>query len=220
MRTRTMVIAGAGVVVAAGLGGLAVGAALDDPDEPVAAIELSGTPTQDDGAGGTVRVPALEQVAGTVTRDGDDVDDLEVGGVDLDFGPERWIREAGPVADLDGDGTEEPLAAELEGLVGTERTFDVRLDGDGDEADVYAVDGVTYREVGGSAPWQPAGGADEDEARAAAAAAVGEGAEVVDIEAEDDDGEVAWEAEVRDADGREHDVTLDADAQVLDVRAD
>lgn len=221
MEKRTMVLAGAGLVVAAGLGGLAIGAALDDGDEPVAAIDVAGSPTQDgEGSGGTVRVPALEQLRGTVSRDGDDVDDLVVQGVELDFGPDSWIRSAGPVADLDGDGTEEDLANELDGLVGKDVTLDVRFDDDGDEADVYRVDGVTFREVGGPAPWQPEGTVDEAAARAAALAAVGEGAELLDLDPNDDGGAVAWEAEVRDAQGREHDVDLDAAGNVLSVRPD
>jgi uncharacterized membrane protein YkoI len=52
----------------------------------------------------------------------------------------------------------------------------------------------------------------------AAVTAVG-GGTVVDVDASDDRGE-AYEVEVRDADGTEWDVELDADLKVLDKRAD
>ena len=54
---------------------------------------------------------------------------------------------------------------------------------------------------------------------AAAAEAVGPGARVTDLEPEDDD-TGAWEAEVDDAGGGEHQVLLAADGTVLDVRPD
>jgi uncharacterized membrane protein YkoI len=60
--------------------------------------------------------------------------------------------------------------------------------------------------------------AERTSAEQAALDAVGSGT-VLDVEASDDRGE-AYEVEVRDADGAEWDVTLDADFVVLDKRAD
>ncbi|NHC23105.1 hypothetical protein G6553_07970 [Nocardioides sp. IC4_145] len=61
--------------------------------------------------------------------------------------------------------------------------------------------------------------ADERTAAGEAALAAVGGGTVVDVEASDDRGE-AYEVEVRDADGTEWDVELDADLEVLDKRAD
>lgn len=48
---------------------------------------------------------------------------------------------------------------------------------------------------------------------------MGEGARVVELDAETGT-TVAWEAEVVDSEGREHEVLLDAAAKVVDVRPD
>jgi uncharacterized membrane protein YkoI len=219
MPSRRTIIVTAGAVAGVALAGFGIGVALDDPDQEVSSVNLTDArsqPTTDSGPGTTRQVPALEQVDGVVERDGDD---LEVGRVDLDFGPEHWVATARPMEDYDGDGNVEDLRAELDGLVGNEARFSVRLDDDGDDADVYAINDLTYREVGGPAPWQPADAVPEEEVRAAAAAAVGEGARVVDLDAEDGS-TVAWEAEVVDSQGRDHDVLLDASGQVIDVRRD
>lgn len=247
MPARRTIIAIAGGIVAVGLVGFGVAAALDDPDDQVTAINLTDTRSQpapsdglalddpDDqvaaggladtrsqpapGDGASRQVPALEELAGVVERDGDDADDLEVGRVDLDFGPDSWVATAGATEDFDGDGTAEALRAELDGLVGNDTRFQVRFDTDGDDADVYAINDLVYREITGPAPWQSADAVGEDEIRRAAAAAVGEGARVVDLEPEDGTA-VAWEAEVVDNQGREHDVLLDAAGNVIDVRQD
>jgi len=160
---------------------------------------------------------AADVAADAADDGGDDVvDDLEINGVDLDFGPDDWVATAEASADFDGDGTTAALRDELAGLVGQELTVLVRFDDDGDDADVYVVGEHTYRDVSAPAPWLPEGSADDEALRAAATEAVGEGAEVIELDAEDD-GEAAWEAKVRDADGSEHDVRLDATGAVLDV---
>lgn len=216
-------------VVAAGLAGLAIGVALNDPDESVSPVDLPAvaSTTAPDPAteGGSVdardqhQVPALDEVSGIVVRNGDDEDDLEVGGVDLDFGPDAWVATAGPMEDYDGDGAVESLRDELDGLVGQEARFRVHLDDEGDDGEVYTINDLTYREVGGPAPWQMAAAVSEAEIRAAAAAAVGAGARVVDLDAEDGR-VVAWEAEVIDSQGRKYEVVLDAAGNVIDVRRD
>lgn len=227
MPTRRTVITTAGAIVAVGVLGLGIGAALDDPDERVASINLTGAQSQatpgSGGAGGSRQIAALEEVSGIVTRDDDgdrdDFDDLDVRRVDLDFGPDRWVASAGPIEDYDGDGTVEALRNELDGLVGTDARFRVRLDGDGDDGDVYTINDLSYRDVSGPAPWQSADAVGEDAIRDAAAAAVGEGARVVDLEAEVGSA-VAWEAEVVDSQRREYDVLLDAAGNIIDVRQD
>ncbi len=173
----------------------------------------------------TEAVPGLEQLAGVLRR-GDDVDDWYLNGVDLDFGPDGWILTAGPTGDFDGDGTAEPLLTELDALVGRDVTMGVLFefddDRDRDDADVYTIAGLTYRDVAGPAPWSgPTDGtlATRDEVLAIAAAALGEGARAVDIDA-GDDGWAGWEVEVFDAGGREYYVFVDPQGQVVDVRRD
>src|SRR5690606_6226513 len=140
MNARKLLLA-LGATTAVGAAGLGVGAALEDPEpsvEPIALSAVQGGQTEQDEPGAAPanrQVAALDEVSGTVTRDDDDdrddvddFDDLEIGRVDLDFGPDSWVRTAGPMEDYDGDGTAEDLRAELEGLVGTEARLLVRLD--------------------------------------------------------------------------------------------
>lgn len=234
---RTVAIGALGAAVI-GVGGVAALSVLDDPDGSVDPVNVSDATSSDvvapTGEGGSSRqVPGLDELSGTVTGDDDRgdgshgdrddrddvVDDLEINGVELDFGPRDWVATAEAVADFDGDGTVEALRDELAGLVGREVTLLVRFDDDGDDADVYVIGDVTYRDVSGPAPWLPAGAAGDEALRSAAAAAVGEGAQVIELDAEDD-GDVAWEAKVRAADGSEHEVRLDAAGNVIDVRDD
>ncbi|MGE3835760.1 MAG: PepSY domain-containing protein [Acidimicrobiia bacterium] len=216
-----MMLAAAAGAVTAGVLGAGVLAVLDDPARDVAAIRLTqASDATGTGTGREEQVPPLEELIGRVEREGDDGDDLRVGRVELDFGPDSWIATAGPTVDLDGDGATEELAAELDGLVGREVRLLVRFDDDDDEdATVFVVDGRTYREIGGPAPWPAAGAVGEAAVRAAAIAAVGEGSRVVELDAEEGTA-VAWEAEVVDRQGREHEVLLDATGKVIDVSRD
>jgi len=171
------------------------------------------------------QVAALDRIEGTLERLGDDPDDLFIGAVELELGPEQWLRTAGPLRDYDGDGTPEDLLSELDALVGQAVTALVRLDDDddGDEGDVYVLNDLVYRDsAGGPAPWQQGRtvmgqAAAPQKVAEAAARAVGEGARVDELDREDGDA-VAWEADVVAADGREHTVLLDAASQVLEVR--
>ncbi len=170
------------------------------------------------------QVLALEQLSGTfqedVDRDGDtDHDDFEIGRVDLDFGPDDWLRTAGPIEDFDGDGTAENVLDELRGLVGQEVTLLVRFDDD-DEADVYVINDLTFRDSSsGSAPWET----DTERAEArqqaidAAMAAVPNAARVDDV---DRNGDGSWDVEIVDNAEREHDVRVSAAGAVLRVDPD
>jgi uncharacterized membrane protein YkoI len=188
--------------------------------------ELSGTVEWDDGSddrgaddSGTDDDGTGDDGSDDDGTDDDVADELEINGVDLGFGPDDWVATADASADFDGDGSTGALRDELTGLVGQEVTMLVRFDDDGDDADVYVIDGTTYRDVSAPAPWLPVGAAGDEALRSAAAAAVGEGAEVIELDAEDD-GNVAWEAKVRAADGTEREVRLDAAGAVIDVRVD
>lgn len=226
------------VVIGAAVGGAAIGFAVaasavqNDPATRVGSVSVGPVPSgalQPSASAATAQqVPGLDELAGTFTYDGDDRDEFQIRGVDLELGPERWLHSAGPMGDFDGDGREDPLLAELQSLVGTQTTALVRLDDDGDDADVFVLAGTPFRDTtGGSAPWRGTtnpvapvpGSATPDEVQQAAEAAVGPGARAVDIDREDDPGE-AWEVEVISAEGREFKVELDAAAGVLRVRED
>lgn len=225
-KSRTAVVAASVVAVAALVGGALAIASDDDPRNRVSAITVDGIDVENSAVSDEQRskqIAGLDTLTGTLDRQ--DRDDFVVGGIDVEFGPDEWLRTAGPSEDFDGNGTAEPLLKELEGLVGTEITAKVRLDDDGDDADVYVLNGLDYRDTaGGPAPWQLSGtgstpAASTGEVSSAAARAVGSGARVEDLDRESA-GDVAWNAEVIDADGREHTVLLDIGGKVLDVQLD
>lgn len=224
---RSIRIAGAAAlgVAAVGLGGAAL-ADRDDPTSDVGSIsvdQIDIAATSDSPTDGSQQVAALDRIEGTLEQRGDDPDNFSVGAVELEFGPDAWLLTAGPGEDFDGDGTAEDLLTELEGLVGQQVTAMVRLDNDGDDADVYVLNDLTYRDsAGGPAPWLQAGTASAEAASPeavadAAAAAVGAGARVDELDRETA-GDVAWEAEVIAEDGTEYSVLLDVSGAVLDSR--
>lgn len=169
------------------------------------------------------QVVALEELTGVLREDDDpddrDRDDFEIDRIDLDFGPDDWLRTAGPIEDFDGDGTAENVLDELQGLVGQEVTLLVRYD-DHDEADVYVINNLTFRDSsGGNAPWET----DQDRAESrqqaidAAMAAVPNAVRVDDV---DRNGDGSWDVDVIDEAGREHDVRVSAAGAVLDSHLD
>ena len=239
MQSTTVIIlssaAAAGLLAGGTIGYLVV----DDPEQQVDSIQLTGVTTGSaPGANGasaseknptsTQSVDGLEQLVGELRADGDgdDTDDWSVSGVEVDFGPEEWLLTAPELEDFDGNGTVEPLLDELRGLEGGEVTLGVRYeaDDDRDDADVYTVNGLAFRDTdSGPAPWQSTGErteADRDTVSANAAEAVGEGARTVEVERQDEDGWDGWDAEVLDAGGQEYEVILDVAGEVVDVRAE
>ena len=196
-----------------------------DPVETVAPVvvdEVSAAPPVPGSAGPQQeQIEALDRLSGAL-RHGGDTAEFVLDDIELDFGPDAWVLTAPATADFDGDGTAEVLLAELRGLVGQPVTAMVRLDEDGDDADVFVLNELTYRDsTGANLPWQPAGTTGTtvtaEVVRSAATKAVGEGAEVTELERVRA-GRVAWEADVRGVDGVEHTVLLGADGAVLDVR--
>lgn len=238
----------AGVVAATGLGIVAVNAA-NDPTESVAGIELGPSALQDSGSTAptagdagvsttideapappgtdstqTRQVLALEELTGTLQRDdeADDTDDFSVGGVEVDFGPEGWLIAAGAIEDFDQDGSVEDFGTELDGLVGSDVTLLVRYEhDDNDDADAYVINDLAYRDTaGGAPPWQASDGAQtltREQLVESALGAVDNAARVDDIDL-DDDG--SWDVDVVDSTGREYDVLIAEDGEILDVRLD
>jgi hypothetical protein len=134
------------------------------------------------------QVEALDRIDGTLQA-GDDPGQFTLGSVDLDFGPDAWVLTAGPLQDYDQDRTTEALLDELAGLTGQQVTILVRPGDDGDEADVYALNDLPYRDPAGPPPWTTAtptstATTPQDQLRTAAAAAVGERARVVELDRE------------------------------------
>lgn len=115
------------------------------------------------------------------------------------------------------DGTEVDVALDenLE-VVRQDEEGDDDGDDDGDSPDDDADEGTD--DDGKDADDRVLGDAERADAEKAALAAVG-GGTVIQVEASDDTGE-AYEAEVRDRDGAEWDVVLDADFNVLSKTAD
>lgn len=228
---RILVVIGAAVAVAAVGFAVVATAAQNDPVIPIRDVVLGPVAPgalQPTAPSAPVQVPGLDELAGRLGIDGGG-EKFRIGEVELDLGPPEWLRTAVPLADYDGDGRVAPLLEELNALVGTRVTALVRLDDDGDDADVYVLAGQPFRDPrGGSAPWQDearpgspttaAPPATVAEVQRVAEAAIGPGARVVDIDREDDPGEAAWEVEV--IDGREYEVELDAAGRVLRVRED
>lgn len=215
-------------LAAAGLGGAgAIGYLLiDDPVgtfEPIrVGVTVSSPPTAPpDGGPGSQSVQGLEQLVGEL-RPGDEADDWYVAGVEVDFGPEAWLFSDPVVGDFDGDGRTEPVLTELRALDGREVTLGVRYEPDDqrDDADVFTVDGITYRDAtGGDTPWQTDIQSLVDHVTVAttAAHAVGAGARVVEVEWDTEDGWDGWEVDVVSGDGAEYDVFLDAAGMVVEV---
>jgi hypothetical protein len=169
---KTIALTAGGVAIVALAGAAAASAVGDsDPESSVQAVEVgsladspaSGSSGSSGSTSTTVRgshqVAGLSELSGRVSQapDDDGFDDLVVQGVELDFGPDEWTAQAGPMQDYDRDGRVEVLRAEIEGLRGTDSTFRVRFDDRGDEAEVFLINGLTYHDPAGAAPWQSSG---------------------------------------------------------------
>ncbi|GAA3573174.1 hypothetical protein GCM10022197_32460 [Microlunatus spumicola] len=196
-----------------------------DPEETVAPVvvdEVSAAPPVPGQAGpAQEQIEALDRLTGDL-RHGGDTAEFVLDDIELDFGPDAWVLTAPATADFDGNGTVEPLLTELQALVGKPVTAMVRLDEDGDDADVFVLNERTYRDsTGANLPWQPVETTgtpvSAEVVRSAATRAVGSGARVTELERVRA-GRVAWEATVVDDRGGEHSVLLGADGAVLDLR--
>ena len=209
---KTIALTAGGVALVAGASAVAASAVGDDPEGRVEAVEVgslsapasaSASGSTSTTAGGSRQVGGLSELSGRVTQapDDDGFDDLVVEGVELDFGPDEWTARAGPMQDFDDDGRVEALRAEIEGLRGTDATFRVRFDDDGDEADVYLINGLTYHDPAGAPPWEPS------DARSGSGAVTGR---------DDDSDRDDHDAEVDDRSGRDDSGRDDHDAEVDD----
>ena len=183
--------------------GVSVLVGRDDPTlevvpVPVDRVGLNPSPASANPS--NLEVPGLDRIDGILNRDTDDVAEFTVGAVELDFGPEAWVLTAEATEDFDDDGRTETLLAELDGLVGQSVRSAGRVDADGDEAEVYLLNDLTYRDpASDQVPWRPTPAAGEPASRrsvtTAAVAAVGPGSRLEELERERV-GVVEWAASV------------------------
>jgi len=86
----------------------------------------------------------MVEVTGMLSYDGTYfyVDDVEV-----HFGPVWYVSTTEAAIDYDGDGVEEPIIDELQGLVGTTVTMEGHMQSD-NWLSVFTINGETYRDIG------------------------------------------------------------------------
>lgn len=86
----------------------------------------------------------LVQITGTLTYDGTN---FYIDNIELHFGPIWYINNAESAVDYDGDGENEVIFEELQGLVGSTVTLDAHFQSD-NWMSVFIINGETYRESG------------------------------------------------------------------------
>jgi len=148
-----------------------------------------------------------------------------VADIDVDFGQDGWLQTTEAPFDFDGDGTIGTIIEELRGLDGTDLELGVRFDRDDDnhrdDADVFTINGLAYRDpTAAAAPWQTRSGepASREAVVDAALTAVGADAVLIEVYAENEDGFAGWEVEVRSDDNQHYEVLVTASGVVADVR--
>jgi hypothetical protein len=156
-RSLLLAVTGSFAVLALMIGSIAI--ILDDPEVPVDARIIEGvtasafiaTPSA---ATVSQSVDGLERLQG-VLLPSDDVDEWRLGGLTIDVGPERWMRETAVESDLDGDGSIGTLLEELQGLSGRNIEIWVRFDNTRDDAELFAIEQTFIRDpTTEQPPWE------------------------------------------------------------------
>lgn len=147
-RSLWLTVAGSIAVLAVIVGSIAV--ILDDPEvsvearvvEGVTSLEAIATPSAS-----TVSqsVDGLERLQG-VLLPSSEADEWRLGGLTIDVGPERWMRETLVETDIDGDGALGSLLDELQGVSGQDIEIWVRFDNTRDDAELFAVEQTFIRD--------------------------------------------------------------------------
>ncbi len=131
---------------------------LDDPEVAVEARVVEGvtssaviaTPSSS-----TVSqsVDGLERLQGVLLPSGE-ADEWRLGGLTVDVGPERWMRETVVESDIDGDGTLGSILDELQGISGRDIEIWVRFDNTRDDAELFAIEQTFIRDpTAEQPPW-------------------------------------------------------------------
>jgi len=123
---------------------------LDDPELSVEAQVIDGITSAS-----SIQVPAtstisesvdgLERMQG-VLRPSNEADEWTLGGLEIDVGPEEWMRSTTVDADIDGDGNRASLYEELQGVSGKPVEIWVRFDNTRNDAELFAVEEVFIRD--------------------------------------------------------------------------
>lgn len=143
------------IALAASAAGLAViigsiAVILDDPEVPVEARIVEGITSSTAIAtpsASTVSqsVEGLERLQG-VLLPSNEADEWRLGGLTIDVGPERWMRETTIESDVDGDGELGSILDELQGVSGREVEIWVRFDNTRDDAELFAIEQAFIRD--------------------------------------------------------------------------
>jgi len=123
---------------------------LDDPEVPVEARVVEGVTSSAAIAtpsASTVSqsVEGLERLQG-VLLPSNEADEWRLGGLTIDVGPERWMRETAVEADIDGDGSAASILEELQGISGRDVEIWVRFDNTRDDAELFAIEQTFIRD--------------------------------------------------------------------------
>lgn len=154
-----------GIAVVAGVIGYATALVLDDPEAAVQTrvIEVAtSTAELPPPVGGTTSEPVdgLERLQGTL-RASSEPDEWLLGSIEIDVGPERWMRETAVTADVDGNGEVGSIFDELSGLVGRDVELWVRFDETRDDAELFGIQQVLIRDpLAQRPPWSGSGSAE------------------------------------------------------------
>lgn len=147
-RSLWLAIAGSIAILAVIVGSIAL--ILDDPEVPVEAQVIESVTSSSSIAtpsASTVSqsVDGLERLSG-VLMPSEEIDEWRLGGLTIDVGPERWMREITVDADIDGDGATETILEELRGVAGRDIEIWVRFDNTRDDAELFAVEQTFIRD--------------------------------------------------------------------------
>ena len=141
-------VAGAIAAVVVIVGSIAI--IVDDPEVPVEARVVEGVTTSaviTTPSASTVSqsVDGLERLQGVLQPSGE-IDEWRLGGLTIDVGPERWMRETLVESDIDGDGQPGSILEELQGISGRDIEIWVRFDNTRDDAELFAVEQTFIRD--------------------------------------------------------------------------
>lgn len=147
-RSLWLSVAGSIAVLAVIVGSIAI--ILDDPEvsvearvvEGVTSLEVIATPSAS-----TVSqsVDGLERLQGLLLPSSE-ADEWRLGGLTVDVGPERWMRETLVESDIDGDGALRSILDELQGISGRNVEIWVRFDNTRDDAELFAIEQTFIRD--------------------------------------------------------------------------
>lgn len=156
-RSLWLTIAGALATLVVIVGSIAV--ILDDPEVPVEARVVEGVTTSTSIASPSAStvsqsVEGLERLQGVLEPSGE-IDEWQLGGLTIDVGPERWMRETFAESDIDGDGLTGSILEELQGVSGRDVEIWVRFDNTRNDAELFAIEQTFIRDPTAQLPpWE------------------------------------------------------------------